>query len=632
MRHRTHLLEEESFFELKKKLPKEWVIREKPKDYGIDVEIEIFNSKGRYTGLVFWIQLKATDSDKTKDQKSVRMAISKINQLASYELPVALFRYNSENKEFYFEWMVRYRFLSSSSKNKTFLIEFEDHHLWSENSVNNIISYLNKKEHFNKGSFSFPIRGFVNDINIKSKISRKLSASISEHTSLIKITRDRRLADIEINVLKNRIVLNFSGAYGSSIGFKKTDLDKDDLIYSAFNTALVLLLVQTGKDSIFFDYIKQNNLLDGIINNPPILRYLLPKLITADIDNQFTEEIVEAVFKSNDPITQTTIQAIIILSNENAISHDRIEKYFQQVIELFTKSKNLTSLASTYYNFGNYYRGIRNLEQAFRYYKNAYKIDKVYLTRGYFYQELAGILFDLDFYNMSSRLYLKARELESGNIFLLATQADADFYSGNYERALNLFDDFLLKNINGNHNQSEFSLKFTILKTIIETYEIKKQRRNVDLLKFKLKSISKKELEDEDELYKLLQIDALNPYIWVHYALIGLKSDDFMLHYIASMVQAVIIKSDPKLWAYLTILSTYDKSLMKFLYDISNTAYFYCREKYFSLLGELLELENNKDLNDKDFLSYIESLVPDPKEYPTELRLWNGDEVNIFNL
>ena len=66
MRHRTHLLEEESFFELKKKLPKEWVIREKPKDYGIDVEIEIFNSKGRYTGLVFWIQLKATDSDKQK--------------------------------------------------------------------------------------------------------------------------------------------------------------------------------------------------------------------------------------------------------------------------------------------------------------------------------------------------------------------------------------------------------------------------------------------------------------------------------------------------------------------------------------------------------------------------------------
>ena len=102
MRSRTHILEEESLFELKKILPNEWVTREKPKDYGIDVEIEIFTSKGKYTGIVFWIQLKATDSEKPKDHKSIRMPILKIRQLASYDLPVALFRYNSKDRTFYF--------------------------------------------------------------------------------------------------------------------------------------------------------------------------------------------------------------------------------------------------------------------------------------------------------------------------------------------------------------------------------------------------------------------------------------------------------------------------------------------------------------------------------------------------
>ncbi|UBZ13493.1 DUF4365 domain-containing protein [Flagellimonas marinaquae] len=66
MRSRTHILEEESLLELKKILPIEWVIREKPKDYGIDIEVEIFTSKGEYTGIVFWIQLKATDSKQFK--------------------------------------------------------------------------------------------------------------------------------------------------------------------------------------------------------------------------------------------------------------------------------------------------------------------------------------------------------------------------------------------------------------------------------------------------------------------------------------------------------------------------------------------------------------------------------------
>ena len=81
MRSRSHILEEESLFELKRIMPNEWVIREKPKDYGVDVEIEIFSAGGSYTGLVFWIQLKGTDSKNDKDHKSIRMSVKKIRQL-----------------------------------------------------------------------------------------------------------------------------------------------------------------------------------------------------------------------------------------------------------------------------------------------------------------------------------------------------------------------------------------------------------------------------------------------------------------------------------------------------------------------------------------------------------------------
>ena len=180
MRSRTHILEEESLFELRKILPNEWVIREKPKDYGIDVEIEIFTLKGKYTGMVFWIQLKATDSVKDVDHKSIRMPISKIKQLASYDLPVAIFRYNSIDKTFYFDWVKRCAYLCSSSGNKSFDIEFEDNHLWNEKSSDYIISYIKRRNTFSNGNFSFPIRGFINNISISDKAARKLSTNISK--------------------------------------------------------------------------------------------------------------------------------------------------------------------------------------------------------------------------------------------------------------------------------------------------------------------------------------------------------------------------------------------------------------------------------------------------------------------
>jgi hypothetical protein len=58
---KKHQIEEISINEFKRLLPREWVYREKDKDYGIDGEVEIFTN-GIATGCIFYIQLKATDS------------------------------------------------------------------------------------------------------------------------------------------------------------------------------------------------------------------------------------------------------------------------------------------------------------------------------------------------------------------------------------------------------------------------------------------------------------------------------------------------------------------------------------------------------------------------------------------
>ena len=66
VRPRQHQLEDESIDFVKSIIPKQWVVRELDRDYGIDLLIEIFENDtktGRNfaTGKMVFMQLKATD-------------------------------------------------------------------------------------------------------------------------------------------------------------------------------------------------------------------------------------------------------------------------------------------------------------------------------------------------------------------------------------------------------------------------------------------------------------------------------------------------------------------------------------------------------------------------------------------
>ena len=60
-RPRSHALETESRTAFESTLPNNWVYRRKEDDYGIDGEVEIFDDDGQTTGLLFFVQLKATE-------------------------------------------------------------------------------------------------------------------------------------------------------------------------------------------------------------------------------------------------------------------------------------------------------------------------------------------------------------------------------------------------------------------------------------------------------------------------------------------------------------------------------------------------------------------------------------------
>ena len=65
-RPKQHRLEDKSRIKFQDVLPEMWVYRDKDKDYGIDAEIELFDKDEKAQGIVFYAQLKATESKKLR--------------------------------------------------------------------------------------------------------------------------------------------------------------------------------------------------------------------------------------------------------------------------------------------------------------------------------------------------------------------------------------------------------------------------------------------------------------------------------------------------------------------------------------------------------------------------------------
>lgn len=102
-RVRNHELEELSLAALRFELPPKWVIQDFRKDYGIDVQLEIFEADGFATGLRCYGQLKATDN--AADDDVLALDRDHFEYWGAHTDPVLLLRYYAELKQYFWCWL-----------------------------------------------------------------------------------------------------------------------------------------------------------------------------------------------------------------------------------------------------------------------------------------------------------------------------------------------------------------------------------------------------------------------------------------------------------------------------------------------------------------------------------------------
>lgn len=103
-RHYTHILEESSRIYFRNAVPIEWIINKPEHDYGIDAFVDIVEAS-HVTGLNFSVQLKAKETDNSKEFVTAKLANTTLNYLNVRLEPCMLIVYVRSEDEAYWEWV-----------------------------------------------------------------------------------------------------------------------------------------------------------------------------------------------------------------------------------------------------------------------------------------------------------------------------------------------------------------------------------------------------------------------------------------------------------------------------------------------------------------------------------------------
>jgi tetratricopeptide (TPR) repeat protein len=537
-RTRSHIFEEESRKHLEDLIPNHWVIRKPDPDYGIDAEVEIFDNEGSPTGLMFFVQIKATDQ---KNLSKALKLIFKKDMLGYYNalsLPVLLVRYHSASKNLYARWAHSIDLYYSSPDTESYTITFPNDSLWTETTPILIEKYLKQLRALKKDlplpielSFNYDVQ--FSDSTYPLKLESKIRDLIKTQ-SLPIIQNPKKPTDIKaeliiapteikISILEMK-VFTMHNVQGKDGKYDESLLPHDLMCLVGCSFFL------TGRKNIGLQILAENLAFSTLIESINFLK-LLGSLIVSEKDFQTAMGLIENILDSgrqhNIGFANNAFMFILSPAHLKYGCPMNLHKRFADILLKICKGAQdegeMEIAGMYYYNIANAMRESNHFSkrQVISWYKSAARHWKEYFKREYFWAEIGGLLFNCQKYLCSSKFYKKALAIEEKPVGI-AFCADALLFAGRYQESLNLFKKYLWKEKNPD---PEWFLKTTMLKYLIRISGIKIQTRllkeacNASEINIKVSLNSKEEaLKSILKLEAIIELDLLCTRMWSNLA------------------------------------------------------------------------------------------------------------------
>ena len=454
-RPRSHQLENESRRAFKSSVPLAWVVHDRNEDYGVDLDVEIFDSDGAATGLSFAVQLRATDESDIQRALVVRMRQSTLRYLKQLDVPALLVRYHAPSGHLYIRWIHEFP-IDLETSGETISLRLYETDRWSDDTPLTIKNEVSLLRDWKDRDPSLPIEILVRTegpepdtpagsfaIDLRDRLSRVAdivtftSTAHPDHAVRLTVTQD----DLTVDILGRA---SFRWTHGP-VGVTDKDRAESMLVQ------LALVLDKVGKESLaarLLEYVSENASLlyepyvgltvglilgaSGAIDSAlQIARAVMAQ--NGEVGYHAARQVAHGLFLvvgprlQSNPITSEKLRDLLVdltrIGEENAISAE-------------TQSRTHYSLANLQFNQGEY-------RQSLRHQRLAAMLDEAYRSMDYWWAETAAALFELGRYKLAYAFYECAQELSDDPERHLVRGADVLLHIGRLGEASRAFDQYL---------------------------------------------------------------------------------------------------------------------------------------------------------------------------------------------
>jgi len=452
-RPRSHELEDISIDRFLVLRPPRWAARRKSADYGVDLEFEIFGPDGDATGLLFYVQMRATDS--ADRGRSLSLTVEQLGYFEQLPVPTVVVRYSASDDAFYWQWHFNIAgAISPAPGQKSFTYNFQETERWDANSATSIERTLA----YRKAVSSYPPMaaiGFRLDLSdlsspqrytVESGIDDALEAS---HNCFRIAELDANIVTLDITATKHGLKVGMDCI--TSVLVHVENHSREETAASVLYCAATLL-AQQG-----LTYQSQRAARAALALGRP---YRSRKLavstaicLLGELEKAVDLALLNDIHSTHDEHYATFIAALLTTSERGDESSAEL-RFFEAAL-LAGANVSDETCASVHYSIGNFFRRTQPA-RAVRHYNQARKMRPAYSETAYFLRELGACLFGTKHYRAAAMCYERAMvgggdpidHLHLGDTLFFSgdlTRAKAEFEFASREDALMLSSEAMLK-------------------------------------------------------------------------------------------------------------------------------------------------------------------------------------------
>ena len=437
-RTRSHRLEDISIQRVERCLPDRWIVRRKDKDYGVDLEVEIFDESDEATGLIFYAQVKATD-DPSK-AGALSMKIDRLDYLSSLDSPSIIVRYFSGTDSFRWMWLTNIYAQIGSVAGATATIRFDEETAWSTDDPGKVVRTLQVFRAIRTAPRRLPVGLTISLASPDSHPAYELQCAIADV-----LDGTRALASSSDPVTCLPITVSFEGDtlslkidVISSIAVRLQSLEQTEVLAQL---AYAIAYMTSG-----YEFMTQTRDLAEFIVDRELRcqsREIAAVLAARLIDHpELAAEVawLNALHAKQDESYLVYVNALLSSALPLDSRLEQIARFYKAALEEHADDPLVQS--SVHYSYGNSLRQSQDFRGAMRQYNQARRKNPTYCERAYFLCELAASLYFKGRFAMAGQLYARAHDLEQRAQIAICA-GDARLFSGDFSEAIRHYENAL---------------------------------------------------------------------------------------------------------------------------------------------------------------------------------------------